>query len=52
MNILKSIFKNPFRKGTKLYSILRFKCPKFQEGNLFINKNPYILKDFDKIPDN
>jgi uncharacterized protein (DUF983 family) len=52
MNLLKSIFKNPFRKGTKLYSILRFKCPKCQEGNLFINKNPYILKDLDKMRDN
>lgn len=43
--------KNPFRKGTKLYSILKLKCPKCQEGDLFLVKNPYNLKMFDKMPD-
>ena len=41
---------NPFRKGTKLYSILRLKCPRCQVGNLFLNKNPYNLKYLDKMP--
>lgn len=39
------------KKGTKLYSILRLKCPRCQEGNLFLTQNPYNLKMFDKMPD-
>lgn len=50
MNRFTSIFSNPFKKGTKLYSILKLKCPKCQEGDLFINKNPYKIKDLDKMP--
>lgn len=42
---------NPLKKGTKLYSILKLKCPRCQQGNLFLNKNPYNLKMFDKMPD-
>ena len=42
--------KNPFRKGKKLYSILLHKCPKCQEGNLFVVKNPYKLASLDKMP--
>jgi uncharacterized protein (DUF983 family) len=38
------------KKGTKLYSILKLKCPRCQEGSLFIHKNPYILKMLDKMP--
>jgi uncharacterized protein (DUF983 family) len=38
------------KKGTKLYSILKLKCPRCQEGNLFIHKNPYNLKMLDKMP--
>lgn len=49
MKLLKSL--NPFRKGTKLYSIIKLKCPRCQEGNLFLTKNPYNLKMFDKMPD-
>lgn len=41
----------PLKKGTKLYSILHLKCPQCQEGNLFLEKNPYDLKLFDKMPD-
>ncbi len=41
---------NPFRKGKKLYSIIRHKCPSCQEGNLFLFKNPYNLKTIDKMP--
>lgn len=36
-------------KGTKLYSILGQKCPRCQEGSLFINKNPYKLTNWDKM---
>ncbi|MEO5645207.1 MAG: DUF983 domain-containing protein [Bacteroidia bacterium] len=39
------------KKGTKLYSIIRSKCPRCQEGNLFIAKNPYNLKKFIDMPD-
>ena len=38
------------KKGTKLYSILKLKCPKCQEGNLFVTRNPFNLKLFDKMP--
>jgi uncharacterized protein (DUF983 family) len=41
---------NPFRKGKKLYSILYLKCPRCQEGDLFMVKNPYRLKYLDKMP--
>jgi uncharacterized protein (DUF983 family) len=47
----KFISINPFSKGTKLYSIVKLKCPKCQEGNLFLTQNPYNLKMFDKMPD-
>lgn len=30
-------------KGTKLYSILWFKCPRCHEGDLYDCKNPYVL---------
>lgn len=36
-------------KGTKVYSIVANKCPKCQEGDFFIYKNPYNLKQFDKM---
>ncbi len=42
---------NPFRKGTKLYSIVKLKCPRCQEGNLFLTQTPCNLKMFDKMPD-
>ncbi len=35
MNLLKSIFK--------------FKCPRCRVGNLFLNNNPYILRDLNKM---
>lgn len=41
---------NPFRKGKKLNSIFRCKCPKCQEGNLFVDPNPYHLKMLDIMP--
>lgn len=33
---------------TKLYSILHSKCPYCHQGDFFISKNPYDLKNFDK----
>lgn len=39
-------------KGTKLYSIVRFKCPQCQEGDLFLNRNAYNLSTLDKMPKN
>ncbi len=38
------------KKGTKLYSVLKLKCPKCHDGNLYLTQNPYNLKDFDKMP--
>ena len=32
-----------FKKGTRLYSIFKMKCPQCQEGDFFISK-PYDLK--------
>lgn len=32
------------KKGTKLYSILKFKCPHCQEGEFFKSRNPYNVK--------
>lgn len=39
------------KKGTRLYSILYLKCPQCQKGNLFVGKNPYDVKQFDKMPE-
>lgn len=36
-------------KGSKLYSIATNTCPHCHEGAFFKTKNPYDLKDFDKI---
>ncbi len=32
------------KKGTKLYSILKFKCPHCHEGKFFEDNNPYNLR--------
>jgi hypothetical protein len=39
------------KKGTKLYSIIRLKCPRCQEGNLFVDKNPYHFKRVLEMPE-
>jgi hypothetical protein len=31
------------RKGTRLYAILKFKCPHCHEGEFFVDRNPYNL---------
>ena len=36
---------------TKLYSIIKLKCPRCHRANLFLTRNPYNLKMFDKMPD-
>lgn len=36
------------KKGTKLYSIFKRKCPVCQEGDFFVSK-PYNLKNLGKI---
>lgn len=40
------------KKGSKLYSILKFKCPKCHEGDFFTEKGGFKLKDVTKIHDN
>ncbi len=37
------------KKGNKLYSIFKNKCPKCQEGDFFLTKNPYDLKNMAKM---
>lgn len=35
--------KKHFKKGTKLYSIVNFKCPHCHEGDFFKSNNPYNI---------
>ncbi|MCC6575740.1 MAG: DUF983 domain-containing protein [Flavobacteriales bacterium] len=37
------------RKGQKLYSILRFKCPHCHEGPFFENDNPYVFSKLGEV---
>lgn len=39
------------KKGTRIYSILKLKCPRCQEGNLFISANAWKLKTLLDMPD-
>jgi uncharacterized protein (DUF983 family) len=39
-------------EGTKMYSILKLKCPRCHEGDLFAKKNPYSYSKLSKMPDN
>lgn len=39
-------------KTTKVYSVINNKCPKCHEGDMFLTKNPYDIKNMDKMPDN
>lgn len=36
-------------KGTKLYSILWFKCPRCHDGDLYACKNPYVLSELTEM---
>lgn len=38
-------------KRTKLYSVLRNKCPRCHEGQFFETNNPYNLSKFSKMPE-
>lgn len=38
-------------EGTRMYSILKLKCPRCHEGDLFLTKNPYVYSDLEKMPD-
>ncbi|MEE9350140.1 MAG: DUF983 domain-containing protein [Flavobacteriaceae bacterium] len=40
-----------FKKGSKLYSIFKYKCPKCHEGDFYIDKNPFNLKKILSIHD-
>ena len=42
---------NIFGKGSKLYSILNFKCPRCHEGDVFKSKNPYHLSKMFEMHD-
>lgn len=39
-----------FKAGSKLYSVLYFKCPSCHKGDLFVNQNPYSFKNFFDMP--
>lgn len=39
------------KKGTKRYSILKLKCPRCQEGDLFCTPGWFVTKDILKMPD-
>lgn len=38
-------------EGTKIYSIVRLKCPRCHEGDLFLSKNAYSFSKLEKMPD-
>ena len=38
-----------FKKGAKLYSILTGNCPKCHEESMYVNKNPYALRELLKM---
>jgi uncharacterized protein (DUF983 family) len=40
-----------FKKGQKLYSIFKMKCPKCHEGDLFKTSNPYKLSEMANMHD-
>lgn len=40
-----------FGKGSPFYSILRNKCPRCHQGDLYLSKNPYNLPELGKMPD-
>lgn len=39
------------KKGTKLYSVLKLKCPRCQIGDLFCNPGLLVFSDILKMPD-
>jgi uncharacterized protein (DUF983 family) len=41
-----------FSKGSKIYSIFKFRCPRCQEGDVFEDSNPYNFSKLFKMHDN
>jgi uncharacterized protein (DUF983 family) len=39
------------KKGSKLYSILKFKCPYCQEGDFYKSTNPYNFSSMSEVKD-
>lgn len=39
------------KKGTKLYSVLKLKCPRCQVGNLFSNPGFFVFSGILEMPD-
>lgn len=37
------------KKNTKLYSILKFKCPRCHQGDFFETQNPYKIKKLGEV---
>ncbi len=44
-------FLQMLKKGSKLYSILTGTCPRCQNEQMYVNKNPYIIKETMKMHD-
>lgn len=38
-----------FKKGSPFYSVFNLKCPRCQNGNLYLNSNPYNFKKIGKM---
>jgi uncharacterized protein (DUF983 family) len=36
---------------SRIYSIIRMKCPRCRKGNLFVKRNPYSFKEALNMPD-
>lgn len=51
LRVLLCTFAALMKKGSKLYSVLKMKCPRCQEGNLFINTSPFPLGQMGKMPE-
>lgn len=39
------------KKGTKLYSVLKLKCPRCQKGDLFTNPGLFVFSKILEMPD-
>ena len=40
------------KKGSKVYSVLKMKCPRCHEGDLFVHPKPFPLSQLGKMPEN
>jgi len=41
---------NIIKKGTKLYSIVKLKCPRCQAGNLFVDPKLFVFQIILEMP--